>query len=99
MTTWPEPTSATRWRSASGVSRADLEPREAVQRSLEDQVRERDRRVERIADDVAQSAVALQPLLESRASPLRMDEDQAAELLRLRPERMEPGVGQLFACD
>src|SRR6266581_388779 len=84
---------------ASAVGRADLEAGEAVERSLEDQVRERDRGVERIADDVAQTAVASQPLLESRGSPLRMDENQAAELLRLRPERMKPGVGQLLACD
>ncbi len=39
------------------------------------------------------------PLLESRGAPLRMHENQAAELLRLFPERMEFRVGQLFAGD
>src|SRR5205809_1023464 len=47
---------------ASAVGRADLEPGEAVESSLEDQVRERDRRVERIADDVGEAAAASQPL-------------------------------------
>src|SRR5882762_7940922 len=83
----------------AAVSRADLEAGKAVERPFEDQVRERNRRVERIADDVAEAPVASEPLLESRGSPLRMDENQAAELLRLRPERMELGVGELLACD
>src|SRR5712671_2232406 len=74
---------------AAAVGRADLEPGEAVERSFEDQVRERDRRLERIADDVGQAAAASQPLLESCVSSLRVDENKAAELLRLRPERME----------
>ena len=81
------------------MGRADPEPGKPVERSLEDQVRERNRRVERIADDVAQAPAASQPLLESCGSPLRMDENQAAELFRLRPERMEPRVGQLLARD
>src|SRR5207249_9974510 len=52
-----------------------------------------------IAGDSGEAAVASQPLLESCGSPLGMDENQAAELLRLRPERMKLGVGQLFARD
>src|SRR5882672_10163180 len=83
----------------AAVSRADLEAGKAVERSLEDQVRERNRRVERIADDVAEAPAASEPLLESCGSPLRMDENQAAELFRLRPERMKLRVGQLLACD
>jgi hypothetical protein len=37
---------------AAAVGGADLEPGEAIQRALKDQVRERDGGVERVADDV-----------------------------------------------
>src|SRR5439155_20102568 len=79
---------------ATAVRGADLEPREPVERALEDQVRERDRGVERIADHVRQPAVALESSREVRRA-LRVDEDQHAELLRLRPERVELRVGEL----
>ena len=44
-------------------------------------MRERDRGVERKADGVGELAIAGEPLAELRR-PHRMDEDQAAELLR-----------------
>ena len=63
-------------------------------------MRERDRRLERIADRVGEHAVALEP---ARAlelcRALRMNEDQNAELLHLRPERMELRIAQLQAVD
>ena len=81
---------------AAAVGRADLEPGEAVQRALEDQVRERDGGLQGIADGVGEHAVALEPAgrLQLRRA-LRMDEDERAERLRLGPEGMEARVGQL----
>src|SRR5206468_3414441 len=46
---------------AAAVRCADLQPGEPVERALEDQVRERDRRLERIADGVLEPAAASQP--------------------------------------
>src|SRR5690348_9332372 len=79
---------------------ADLETGELVERSLEDQVRQRDRRFERVADDVGEPAAALEPTarFEFRGS-LRVDKNEDAERLGLGPERVELGVGQLGAVD
>src|SRR5262244_847598 len=83
---------------AAAVGRADLQPREAIERALEDQVRERDGRVERIADRVREPAVALEALGQVRRA-LRMDEDQYAELLGLGSEPVKLRVGELVAGD
>ena len=82
------------------MRRADLQAGEAIQRALEDEVRQRDRRLERVADRVREQAVAIQPAaaLELRRA-LRVNEDQGAELLRLRPEWMELRIAQLHALD
>src|SRR5687767_994153 len=45
-----------RWQIASGVGRADTHTREAVQRSLDDQMGQRDGRLQRVADGVAQAS-------------------------------------------
>src|SRR5438094_3324991 len=86
---------------AAAVGRADLQPGKAVERTFEDQVRERDRGLERIADGVLETAAALQPRLEvgRGAIGLRVDEHQHAELLGLGPERVELRVGQILAGD
>ena len=83
------------------MRRADPEAGELVERALEDQVRERDGGLERIADHVVEVAVALEPVLEvgRGASGLRVDEDHHAELLGLGPERVELGVAELLAVD
>src|SRR5690242_2756757 len=61
-------------------------------------MRERDRGLERIADDVREAAVALESLVEAdRARGVH--ENQAAELLGLRPERMELRIGEILAID
>src|SRR5262249_4207939 len=85
-------------KEATAVRRADLELRKAIERALEDQVRERDRRVERITNRVRQPAVAPEALGQVRRA-LRMDEDQHAELLGLSPERVKLRVGELVAGD
>src|SRR3989449_11767700 len=74
---------------------------ELVERALEDQVRERDGGLERVADHVVEVAVALEPVLEvgRGAGALRMDEDHHAELLGLGPERVELRIADLRAVD
>src|SRR5436190_6509604 len=90
-----------RRQETAAVRRADLETRELVERALEDQVRERDGGLERIADHVVEVAVALEPVLEvgRGASGLRVDEDHHAELLGLGPERVELRIADLHAVD
>src|SRR5437762_12560316 len=70
----------------------------AIQRSLEDQMRERDRRVQRVADRVREPAVALESPGQVRRA-LWMDEDEHAELLGLGPERVEHRIGKFVAGD
>jgi len=67
------------------MGRTELQPGKAVQRPLENQMRERNRDFERITDDVGQQAVALEPFLEIR-DPLGMEKNQPAKFLRLGPE-------------
>src|ERR1700738_3975359 len=116
MTIWPAPVSAARRRRASGgktigsprvggqeapaVGRADLEAGEAVEGALEDEVRERDGGLERVADHVVEEPVALEAGggVQLRDA-LRVDEHRHPELLGLGPERMEPGIGDLQAID
>jgi hypothetical protein len=61
-------------------------------------VRERNRGLDGIADDVGQASVASQPRVELLDST-GMDEDEAAELFRLRPEGMKFRIRQLLAVD
>src|SRR3989449_7778620 len=90
-----------RRQEAAGVRRADPEAGELVERALEDQVRERDGGLERIADHVVEVAVALEPVLEvgRGTGGLWMDEDHHAELLGLGPERVELRIADLRAVD
>src|SRR5882757_244713 len=76
----------------------DLEPGKAIERSLEDQVGERDRGLERIADRVAEPAIAREPLVEL-GHTLRMDEQAYGEFLGLCPYRMKLRIGEFDAID
>src|ERR1700720_1579992 len=79
---------------------ADLQPREAVERALEDQMRQRDRGLQRVADNIRQPAAALQPAAGFELGrALRMNEDDDAKLLRLGPERMQLWIGKLGAVN
>src|SRR3982074_941702 len=51
---------------AAAMRRADLEGRKAIERAFEDQVLQRDRGVERIADGVRQPAIALEARVQFR---------------------------------
>src|SRR5262250_2060200 len=77
---------------AASMSTADLETRITVQRAFPDKVRKRNRRFQRVSDDIAQKAVALQSRLHLSCDSvgLRMDKYDNSEFLRLRPERVEP---------
>ena len=81
---------------AAAMHGEDLELGMALEHAVEDQVMQRDRRLERIADDVveveAREALAL-------GEAVRMDHDQRAELLGLLPERRKGRIGQLLAGD
>src|SRR5205085_4363537 len=83
---------------AAAVRGADLQAREAVERALEDEVRERDRGLERVADGVIQPAAAGEAAPQLRRGA-GMEEDQHPELLSLPPEWMERRVGELLAVD
>src|SRR3954467_12835631 len=80
---------------AAAMRGNDLEPGEAIERSLEDQVLQGDRGVERIADGVRQPAIALETLGEFRCA-LRMDEQYRAEFFRLGPDGMEFRIGKIL---
>jgi len=74
----------------------DLEAGKAVERALEDQMLERDGRVERIADGVCEPAIALETPRKIRRA-LRVNEQHRTELFRLCPDRMEAGFGEILA--
>src|SRR5262249_7085109 len=77
---------------------AYLEPRKTVERSLEDQVRQRDRGLERIADRIGQQAAAGEPAARLQFAGAKwVQEDQHAQFLALGPERVESWVCQFLA--
>ena len=74
---------------AAAVRRADREARETVERAVEDHAAQEHRRLERIADDVAQAAAAVERALAGDVQRIvRMHEHRHAELFGLRPERI-----------
>src|ERR1700730_14947673 len=82
------------------MSGADLETGICIERARENQMRQRDRRFERVTDDIVQHAIPLEPpggVELCRA--LRMDENQRAELFGLGPERMKFRIRQFLAID
>jgi hypothetical protein len=74
------------------MGRAQLQAGKSVQCALEDQMGEGDGGFERIADDVGQQAVALEPFREIRDA-LGMEEDQDAKVLGLGPKRVKLMLG------
>src|SRR5690242_13624898 len=68
---------------------ADLQAREAVERAVEDHAREEQRRLQRIADDVAEVAASTQRALANDVVGADgVNEDEHAELFGLGPERV-----------
>src|SRR5262245_16132867 len=85
-----------RRKIAAPMSRANLQPRETVQRSFEDQMRQRNGGSQRVSDDIGQNSIPRQPRLQLR-NALRMHEDGHAQPFGFRPERIEPRRGQFLA--
>jgi hypothetical protein len=83
---------------AAAMGCAELEARKAIEGPLENQMGEGNRGFVRIADDVAQKAVALEPFLEVRDA-LGMEEHQHAKFLGLRPKGVKLGIRQFLAVD
>src|SRR5688500_1690334 len=73
---------------AAPVCRADLEHREAIERALEDEVRQRERGFQRVPDHVSERATPLDTR-QNGGGALRMGEDRDGKLLGLRPEGIE----------
>src|SRR3569833_617014 len=73
---------------AAAMRRDHPQTRKAIERSLEDQMRQRNCRAQRIGDGVGEPAIACQALVQFR-NALRMDEEWYTELFGLRPDRMQ----------
>jgi hypothetical protein len=85
---------------SAGMSGADLEPGKGIERSLKNQVRECDCRLQRVTDHVLQHSVALQPAAGAEfGCALWVNENHYAELFGVSPKRMEFGIRQLLAVD
>src|SRR5215475_1252397 len=86
-------------QEATGVCSDDFEARELVESALEDEMRQGDSRLERIADDVAQISIALEPMakLHGGRVALRVNKNGSAQLLSLCPEWVEPWIADLIA--
>src|ERR1044071_3494129 len=74
----------------------DFQPGVFVERAFKNEVLQRDRRVERIADGVGEPAVALESARKLRRA-LRMDEQRRAEFLSLGPYRGKFRFGKILA--
>ena len=81
---------------AAAMDRDDLQVGMAFEHAVEDEVVQRDRGLERIADDVVEIEAAETLCLRE---PHRMNEHDGAELLGLLPERRERRFGQFLAVD
>src|SRR5512138_575306 len=79
---------------------AHLQVRELVERAVENQARQEYRRLERIADDVAEAAASGQRVLLNQVrGAVWMHERELPEILYLRPEHVELRQRQAFAVD
>src|ERR1700690_2925895 len=78
------------------MRRNNFHSRIAVQGSLKDKVRESDRRLQRIADYVAQATVSLKPFLAFREAH-GMNKNNDSQFLGFGPKRVEGWGGQLFS--
>src|SRR6516162_132605 len=75
---------------SAAVDREDLQARKTLEHAVKDQIMQRDRGLERIADNVIEIETR-QPRCFGKA--IGMDHHQRAELFRLLPERRECRIG------
>ena len=84
----------------AGVRADDAQPREFVERAVEDQSREEVGRLERVADDVAEiGAAAERALLQDVVGTAGMHDDRHTELRRFRPEGVVLRQRQILSVD
>src|SRR5215470_14468888 len=76
------------------MDRDDLEIRMALKHAIEDEIVQRDRGLQRIADDIVKIEAGKAPRL---GETVRMDNHDRAEFLSLLPERCEVRIGQFLA--
>src|SRR5262249_59625164 len=81
---------------AAAVHGQDLEPGMAREHAVEDEIMQRERRLERIADHIVEIEPRQALCL---GETVGMDHDERAELLGLLPERRERRIRQLAAAD
>src|SRR5262249_37872458 len=95
------PTPDVRGQETTGMCSDDFEPRELVEGALEDQMRQRDSRLKRIADDIAQISVPFEPLakLHGGCVALGVNKNRSAQLLSLCPEWVELWIADLIASN
>src|SRR6476660_4120368 len=77
-------------QEAAAMRRNHFQPRKAIEGALEDKMRERQRRSQRIADRVGKPSVAAKSLAEF-FNALRMNKQGHAEFFRLGPYRWNFG--------
>src|ERR1700736_2902895 len=71
-----------------------------IKRPLENQGRQRERRLQRISAHIVQHAIPFEPARAGQlGGTLRMDENHQADLFSLGPERMEFGIRKFLALD
>src|SRR4051794_5059803 len=83
-------------QEAAAVRGNHFQSGKAIKRALEDEVRERDGCLQRVAYRVAEPAIPREPLVEF-GHALRMNEQGHAEFLGLGPDWMEFRVGEFDA--
>ena len=81
---------------AAAVHGEDFQLRVAFEHAVEDQIMQRDRRLQRIADDVVEIKARQARRL---GETVGMNHHQRAEFFRLFPERREGRIGQFLAGD
>src|SRR5216683_1753990 len=87
-----------RWQVAAAVRRANFQSWKKVQRSILNQMSDRECSLKRMSDDIVQKSISLQPFfVDRRPSGLRMDKNQSLQLLGLRPKRMKLGRGKIVS--
>src|SRR5262249_20181275 len=79
---------------AATMSNADLQLREAFEITVEDQLPDAERGIERMSDDVREVMVAH---ASDQAGARRMQEDQDAEILHACEEFLQPCAGKVDA--
>src|SRR5207244_2272496 len=82
-----------RRQESAAMGRDHLQPGKAIEGAFKDQMRERNRRLQRVADRVDEPAIAREALVEFGYT-LRMNEQRHAEFFSLGPYRMEFRVGE-----